>query len=130
MKKLIPIIAVFFFFISCRKDIIEVNKDYEGNWYGTPDTSVHTASSKHAYLKIDSQSNLSYQGYSSRGGEHTLSFGGTAKIKKNIIYVKVKGIFYVDRSFTIISPPTQINASNYHWTMKLDGPDGTMPYYK
>lgn len=39
IKKLIPIIAVFFFF-SCRKDIINVDKDYEGNCYGALDVSV------------------------------------------------------------------------------------------
>ncbi len=126
MKKLIPIIVVFFFF-SCRKEIIVVDKNYEGNWLGTPDTSVNITSNKYVDLKIDSQSNLSYQFYSSRGGERGLNFGGKAKVKNNNIHVS--GILF-GHSFTIISPPTQINASNYHWTMTLDGPDGIMPYYK
>ncbi len=124
MKKLIPIIAVFFFF-SCRKDIITVDKDYEGNWYGTLDTTVNTPMAVHSNLKIDSQNNLSYQGYNS-SGETTFEFNGTAKIRGNVIHVK--GI--PSHRFTIISQPTQINASKYHWSMTLKGPDGSMSYYK
>jgi len=126
MKKVILIAVVFFFLIACRKDIDKVDKNYVGDWLGTPDTSISTTADKYALLKINSQSNLSYEGYNAIG-EHTYNFGGTAKVKGNSIHVK--GMLY-GHYFTIISPPTQINSPKYHWMMILDGPDGTMPYYR
>ena len=126
MKKIIFIIGVFFFLIACRKDIDKVDTNYEGDWYGTPDTSIHSAFSKHAELNIDSQSHMNYQGFNSNG-ESTNEFAGTAKVKGNTIHVS--GVLF-GHSFTIISSPTQINTTHYHWTMTLDGPDGTMPYYR
>lgn len=128
MKRLIPIIVVFFLIISCRKEIIDVNSDYEGNWFGTADTSVHTSDSEHAVLNIDLQSHLDYKSYNQMG-EIKHEFNGTAKVKNNNLYVRNKGVL-LSHHFTIISPPAQINSSQYHWTMKLDGPDGTLPYYR
>ncbi len=126
MSKLIPIIA-FFFFFSCRKDIIAVDKDYEGNWFGTLDTSVNSIYMEHSYLKIDSQSNWSYESYNSRA-ETFYQFGGVAKIRGNIIHVNS---IPLSHRFKIVSPLTQINTSKYHWTMTLKGPEGwVMSYYK
>ena len=117
MKKLITIIAVFFLFISCRKEIIEVSSDDEGHWFGDVAPTVHSI------LNIDSQSHLYYHGFNHRR-ETAFEFGGTAKLKNNTIYVGIRP------RFNIISPPTKISSSpfpnnpNLHWTMKLRVPEG------
>ncbi len=133
MKKLILILTISILFISCRKDIIKVNSDYEGNWTGVEDSNYNgsNAPSYYTTLNIDSQSNLNYCNYSR--GEKGLQFTGTAKIRHDIIHVR--GILF-GHSFTIISPPTKINSSPYlyqpnlHWAMKLKTPDGDLTFYR
>ncbi len=131
MKKLIPLIVVFFLIISCNKgtDILDVNSSYKGSWYGTKDSSNHSAWGERAVLNISSNSGLSFKSYN-MAGDIVEEINGTATINGNVIKVKPPAIPY---TFTVISPPSQINLNTtggYHWTMTLKSQFDTYPYYK
>lgn len=128
MKYILYIVVTIFLllFLSCRKDALQVDENFEGDWFGILDTTNHSAG-EHSDLNINSNGKADYESYDSRG-ERVYIFGGKATISGNKLHIS--GIIS-GHNFTIVSFPFQINASNYQWKMILINPGGkTMPYYR
>lgn len=109
---------VLIFFISCKKNLVEVNADYTGNWVCPSDSIIYS-------LTIDE----------SGKGKYTEISGGTEKNKhEGILRIKddkmtMKGIYL----FRIIESPEKLDSMvtfvlhDYEypvtWKMKLKIPD-------
>ncbi len=88
------ILMVLIFNGSCKKDILNTNPDFEGQWL-----ALNTCSSYATNLIIDNESNGKY--FRCCSEECRFERSGKVKIKGNHIYVGTKKLKVIQEPFTI-----------------------------
>lgn len=105
MKYIIPYVFVLLLIVSCGKEALSVNPEFQGNWEGQD-----TVSNTYYSIEIGENSRASYASWD---GSKSKSSSGVARINGSKLKIGMK-------SFSINTEP-HMDTLTYQYTMVIEG---------
>lgn len=110
MKKTLIIVHVLIIIglLGCKKKVIDVNKDFIGQWY-----SESKFKKEDSFKSIEIKDNSDGE-YSERGGYSSKQASGKARLKGKVLKIGVK-------KFNVDSEPERLGNVGNFWAMTISG---------